>query len=315
MYGMAQTIAQALAPICFCVFLGWTAGRAKIMPTEYGRALARFVVLFALPIALFIAATKANPRDIFDLRTLLALLAGFGLTFLMGWLGGQHLFHHNRADSAVQALTCSFPNISYCGPPVLIASVGSSALLMVVTGNLVAALVIVPIALIIMTRNATEEAHKVNFTGAVLHALRQPLLVLPITGALLAVLGVKLPQLAVTSANEVGVAAGGTALFALGLILSAIPLRLDGEIAFNVFVKNVIQPIVILFVAYALGLRGPQLAQVFLLGVLPTAAEVSAIAVARNTYSEKAAGSTIISVLVSIVTISAGVATARFLQS
>ncbi|TCL68292.1 AEC family transporter [Rhizobium sp. BK251] len=313
--GMAQTIAQALMPICFCILLGWMAGKTKVMPTEYGRALARFVVLFALPIALFIAATKANPRDIFDIRTFLALLAGFGLTFVIGWLGARHLFRHNETDRAVQALACSFPNISYCGPPVLVAAVGNSALLMVVTGNLVAALVIVPIALVVMARNAKHEAKKVSFVGAVARALRQPLLLLPVAGALFAVAGIGLPPLAVTSAKEIGVAAGGTALFALGLILSEAPLRLDREIIFNVLVKNVIQPSVILAVGYALGLRGANLAQAFLLGVLPTAAEVSAIAVARNAYAEKVAGSTTASVLASIVTISVGVAIARFLQS
>ena len=37
-----------------------------------------------LPIALFLAAAKANPSDIFDFRILLALLIGFGTTFLIG---------------------------------------------------------------------------------------------------------------------------------------------------------------------------------------------------------------------------------------
>lgn len=308
MQNITVTIAHALAPIIFCIFLGWLAGKLKMMPVEYARAMARFVVLFALPIALFLAAAKANPADIFNVRILLALLVGFGLTFLIGWIAGHRLFAHGEADSALQALACSFPNIAYCGPPVLLASVGTSALLMVVSGNLVVTLIIVPISLIILARSATDEEHKIGVREAVWNAVKQPLVFLPIAGACLATTGFDLPVLAIDAANEIGTAAGGTALFALGLTLSGISLHLNAEIVFNVLVKNVLQPIVIFVAAYALGLRGGLLAQTFLLGVLPTATEVSAIAVSRNIYRESAAGSTLVSAIVSIFTIAAGVA-------
>jgi len=77
----------------------------------------------------------------------------------------------------------------------------------------------------------------------------------------------------------------------------------------------VIQPVIIFVAAWAVGLKGALLAQTFLLGVLPTATEVSAIAVSRNIYRNEAADSTIASVLTSAVTISAGVAVAFMVQS
>lgn len=123
-----------------------------------------------------------------------------------------------------------------------------------------------------------------------------------------------MPELAVTAASEIGVAAGGAALFALGLTLSGISLQLNKEVTFNVFVKNILQPIVIFGTAYLVGLRGALLAQTFLLGVLPTATEVSAIAVSRNIYRDRAAGSTLASVLASIFTIAAGVSVAVLLD-
>jgi predicted permease len=115
--------------------------------------------------------------------------------------------------------------------------------------------------------------------------------------------------------NEIGAAAGGAALFALGLTLSGISLHLNGEIVFNVIVKNVLQPVVIFGAAYLLGLRGALLAQTFLLGVLPTATEVSAIAVSRNIYQESAAGGTLVSAIASIFTIAAGVAVALVIKA
>jgi malonate transporter and related proteins len=315
MQEIAYTIAQALAPICFCIFLGWMAGKLKLMPLEYSKALARYVVLFALPIALFVAAAKSNPRDIFDGKTILALLIGFGLTYLIGWFAGHTFFRHTEPEAALQGLACSFPNIAYCGPPVLIAAIGNSGLLMVVTGNLVVTLVIVPITLVILARSATDDAHKIGIGTALLNAVKQPLVFLPIGGACLAALGVGLPSLLTSAAEEIGVSAGGAALFALGLTLSGLALRLNTEIAFNVLVKNVLQPFLLLGAGWVLGLRGPLLAQVFLLGVLPTATEVSAIAVTRNFYKDTVASSTLASAIASIFTISIGVVLALSLRN
>lgn len=315
MQEVITTIIRALVPISFCILLGWFAGKRQLMPVEYSRALARFVVLFALPIALFIAAARAKPEDIFNVQSLLALLVGFGATFLVGWLAGGHIFKHPKAESTLQGLTCSFPNIAYCGPPVLIAGVGNSALLMVVTGNLIVTLVIVPAALIMMAKSADgDTAHVANMGRALLNAAKQPLVFLPIAGACVSALHIPLPSIAVSAAEEIGVAAAGTALFGLGLALSGIPFRIDREVAFNVVTKNVLQPALILGTAWLLGLRGPLLAQAFLLGVLPTATEVSAIAVSRNIYKEIAADSTVVSVLVSGLSISVGLAIAFVLQ-
>ena len=315
MQDIAQAIPQALVPICFCILLGWIAGRTKLMPVEHGRALARFVVLFALPIALFLAAAKANPADIFNFKILLALLVGFGITFLTGLIAGHRLFRHQQAESVLQALTCSFPNIAFCGPPVLVASVGSSAVLMVVTGNLIVTLIIVPVALIILARSAKDETHRISLLEALFNAVKQPLVFLPVAGACLAALGLPLPHLAASAAEQIGAAAGGVALFALGLTLSGIPIQLSGEITFNIFVKNVLQPVIIFAAAWVLGLRGSLLAQTFLLGVLPTATEVSAIAMSRNIYRDEATDSTLVSVLTSAITIGAGVAVAFWVQS
>ncbi|MEX5486631.1 hypothetical protein IC611_17520 [Proteus mirabilis] len=37
----------------------------------------------------------------------------------------------------MQALSVSFPDMAYCGPPVLLATVGSSGLIAMVVGNLI----------------------------------------------------------------------------------------------------------------------------------------------------------------------------------
>jgi predicted permease len=122
MYDISQAIAQALAPICFSILLGWIAGRAKLMPIEYSKALARFVTLFALPIALFLAAAKADPADIFNIRMLLAPLVGFGVTFLLGVLPtatevsaiavSRNIYRASAAGSTIASVLMSVVTIS-----------------------------------------------------------------------------------------------------------------------------------------------------------------------------------------------------------
>ncbi len=74
-----------------------------------------------------------------------------------------------------------------------------------------------------------------------------------------------------SATDEIGRAAGGVALFTLGLILSGIRPSLDRDIVLNLGLKNLLQPLVMLAVGVAVGLQGELLQQVFLLGVLPAA--------------------------------------------
>lgn len=312
---MTASILAALAPIVFVVALGWIAGATKLVPVEGSKTLAAFVVVFALPIALFLAAAKADPSKIFDGPTLLALVVGFSGTYAIGLVLGR-LFKHPPRERALQGLACSFPNMAYCGPPVLTAAIGAQALLMVVVGNLISSLILVPLTILLMARGApAADGTPMGIGAALLRAIRQPLVFLPIAGVVLALLHVELPAIAVSAADQIGKAAGGVALFALGLILSSIPIRLDVEAIVNVAVKNVLQPAIIVGVGYAAGLRGEALAQVFLLGVLPTATEVSAISVARGIYTGQAADTTALSTLFAIVSISVGIAVTALLKA
>ena len=49
----------------------------------------------------------------------------------------------------MQALSVSFPDMAYCGPPVLLATVGSSGLIAMVVGNLIYTVIILPFTIMI----------------------------------------------------------------------------------------------------------------------------------------------------------------------
>lgn len=309
---MHSLILQALSPIVFVIGLGWIAGATGAMPEAAPGILARFVIHFALPTALFLAAAKADPTQLFHPGLLAALAAGLIGVYAVAFVVGGPLFGRRGGAAGLQALGCSFPNMAYCGPPVLLAVVGSSGILAVVVGNLLVTLITVPFTLVLLASTKFGDPSNVRdgVVNAVSHAFKQPLVFLPAAGALLSALHIPMPHLAEPALDEIGRTAAGTALFTLGLILSHAKIAMTREVLFNVAVKNVLQPAVILAAGWAIGLEGPTLKMAFLIGVLPSATEVPNLSIAHGVYAREAASTTFLSTLFSIVSISAGIAIA-----
>ncbi|PWD86734.1 AEC family transporter [Ignatzschineria cameli] len=298
-----HTILAALGPIVLGLLVGWGSGKTGFVKREYTQAFADFVVKIALPFALFLAAIQSSPKVLLDVDYMLALAVGLVVTYVIGFAAGKLFFKHNKKDAAMQALCVSFPDMAYCGPPVLLATVGSSGLIAMVMGNLIYTVFIIPFTLMMIGTNS----NKGGMFKSIWHAVSQPLVFLPILGAVLAIMGVKLPEIAQNSVNELGKTSGGVALFFLGLLISGIKLRANVEIIFNVFVKNFVQGALILGTGLLLGLEGELLKSAFLIGVLPTATAVPALAVGNQAYQDTSAGTVLLSTLMALVSIIIGV--------
>lgn len=67
------------------------------------------------------------------------------------------------------------------------------------------------------------------------------------------------------------------------------------------------QGALILGAGLALGLEGGILQAAFIIGILPTATAVPALAISNNVYTETAAGTVLLSTLLSLVTITTGI--------
>lgn len=308
---LIDTILAALLPIFFVTGLGWLSGKRRWLNADASATLAPFVIKFALPIALFLAAAKADPRAILDLPFAGTLLCGITATLIMGFAFGRHARGNRPGEAAVEGLATSFGNLAYCGPPVLLAVVGTSGLLGIVIGNIILALVLLPAVLLMLARVESGAAGGIG--RALRDAVLQPLVILPLAGLVIALSGFHLPVLIFESLDQLGRAAGGVALFTLGLILSGIEPKFDREIVGNVAIKNFAQPALLLGFGWLFGLSGDLLKTAFLLGVLPTATAVPPFAFAHRSYAHNAAETVLASTLTSIVTISLGVVIAGHL--
>ncbi|HVJ54206.1 MAG TPA: AEC family transporter [Aliidongia sp.] len=312
---MTSIILSALLPILFVAFLGWLAGRMALFGPQATTTLSTFVVRFALPLSLFLAAARTKPEQLTDARYALSLAIGLIGSYVLGLLLGRLVFKHDLRASALQGLSCSFPNMAYCGPPVLIAAVGAQGVLAVIVGNLIVTVILVPATMVLLQLAAPATGDKTEsewrtIARSLMGAVKQPLVWLPVLGAAFALTGLHLPALVDNSVDQIGQSAGGVALFTLGLMLSERRLRLDRDILANLALKNLLQPAILLGAALALKLEPTLAKEVFLTGVLPSATAASVLAQRYDAYVEQAAGTTAASTFFSIITIAGGLAIA-----
>ncbi len=315
---ITSIIFSALLPILFVAFLGWLAGRMGLFGQQSTTTLSTFVVRFALPLSLFLAAARTKPEQLTDARYALSLAIGLVGTYGLGFLLGRFLFKHDLRASALQGLSCSFPNMAYCGPPVLIAAVGAQGVLAVIVGNLIVTIVLIPVTMVIMhlavpTADGKVESEWLTIERSLISAVTQPLVWMPVLGAALAIAGIHLPALIDRAVDQIGQAAGGVALFTLGLMLAQKPARLDRDVMANLVLKNLLQPAILLGAALTLKLEPTLTKEVFLTGVLPSATAASVLAQRYGSYAEQAASTTAASTIFSIVTIAGGLAIAAAL--
>ena len=98
------TILSALAPIIFVTALGWFAGARGVFKPDASSVIAAFVVKFALPLSLFVAAANAKPSDILNLPYLGALFVGMVGCYALAAILGRLVFKHTAGEAGLQGL-------------------------------------------------------------------------------------------------------------------------------------------------------------------------------------------------------------------
>lgn len=301
---MITTILNGLLPVVFVVSLGWLSGRLKLLKHDDAGVLATYVIRFALPFALFEGARSTSPEQLLNYGLLIALTTGLVGTFVIALLIGRLGFGHDLKTASIQALVCSFPDMAYFAAPVLAALYGPAGFLAILLGNLIIMIVILP-ATIILTHAADKDAHEGRgklavILASVAGAVKNPIVWLPLLGVVLSMARLKLPEPVAISVETVARSAGGTSLFALGLMLFGEPVRFNANIGTNVVLKLVLQPLLIFAAALLVGLPPLISQQAILTGSAPTATAASMFALKSETYTAEATSTVLITTVLAI---------------
>jgi len=224
-------------PIFFTLFLGYAAGRFH----EFGEADAerfnRLVFDFALPALLFTSVmqtTRTSMESYFDLAIITAVI--LNAVFLTTFFIARLVFRHDRREAAIAGLLCSFPASGFLGMAVLQPLYGVEAGVTVAIVATVSNLTQVPIAMMLISPAGSRPA------DSALHAVKQPIVFVPVIAVALVFLGWESPKAISNMLDLLGSSSSGVAVFAAGVTISTLSIRLNVEVLWNALAKMLIVP-------------------------------------------------------------------------
>ena len=302
-----QVVLDVALPVFAIVVAGYLGGRS-VLGQEASSALSAFVYWFALPAVLFLSMARQPLTDIFNLpfigAFLGAMLAVYGLGWLIGWLRGRE----GPEIQSMQALNASFSNTGYMGIPLFLAAFGPDRLLPAIIATVIMSVIMVGLAVVAMEM-ARSHGHGLGRALAdVGRALaRNPLIVASFSGLVWNLAGLPVPTPVANFCQLLGTAAGPCALFAIGVFLAGRPLDLGWrQVGWLVPLKLVVQPLLTWGLIVTLfPLDRFWTGAALLLAALPTGALTFVVASQYRVYVERTSQVILLSTIASVPVLSA----------
>jgi len=303
-----DTILNGLLPVAFVIVLGWLSGRMGFLKHDDAGVLATLVIRFALPFALFEGAVKTPPDKLHNVGFALCLTLGLMGIYVIALGVGRFVFRHDLRTATMQALVCAFPDMAYFGAPILAAVFGPEGFLAVLVGNLITSILMLPLTIVLTHLGDQSEAGNGQpdiariFGQSIARAVINPIVWLPVSGMILSFSHVTLPGPVLTSVDLISKSAGGTSLFALGLMLYGERFMINANVLTNLAIKNFLQPALMGLGAVLFGVVGASAHQAVITGAVPTATAAAMFALKSKTYTANATSTILISTILGVLT-------------
>lgn len=287
---MEHIILYAIVPILVIMLLGYYSGKTGSFTGENARTLNKVVLNYALPAALFLSIIKANRQMLsvdvkLTIISFVVLLACFFLVYYVFRI----VYKDSIAESAVSALISGSPTIGFLGFAVLQPIFGDSA-----TVGLVIAIVAIevnalgiPIGLALLNsgrQSKDADSKKPNPWMPVVNAIKEPVAWAPILAVVLVLLGVKWPEYLDPSFKLMSGANASVAVFAAGITLSSVKIKINAQAVMGSFLKLIIMPLSLLVVGMIFHMDPFNLKMLVICGALPPAFSGIIIASRYNCY-------------------------------
>lgn len=319
---MLEKILGALLPAVITIVLGYFAARHHDFGQEDVPVLNRMVIGYALPLSLFVGVVQADRSDLLEALPLMAILAIAMIgTYAAIFALGRFVLHYGAGMSAIGALAAAAPSSAFVGAPVLGYFYDAAADIAIALSSIIIALALLPVTIITLSLEAggsepvrarhgksavraSSPRSDASVTDRIVDALEQPVVWLPLLGFIMVLFNVSLPKVFAESLDLLGHTSAGVALFASGIILAGYTVIVNGPVLFVVFVKNMLQPALILGAMAWLGYGEPLLGQAVLTSALPSVVLSVMLAVQYQVAAREVASALFISTVGSVLTIS-----------
>ena len=320
---MLNTILGALLPMVVTFVLGFVAAWRHDFGSKDASTLNRMVLQYAVPLALFagtvMTSRAALSQDIPLVITLCVAIIGF---YCVVFLSCRFILRMQVSTSALAALTASAPAVPFVGPAVLGDLLGGLSAIPIAAASLVINLTVVPVTILLLALDSTgrgsqkiapapgEQEHSAPsprskasvFAGKIVETVQEPIVWAPVLAFLIVLSGFHIPELIVHSLSLLGHASGGVALFACGIVLASGKIKVNRDILLFVFLKNIMQPALVLGSLRWIGYGNPVVSEAVLTTAIPTMPIVIMFAMQYRVAQAEAASAVFLSVMGSIVT-------------
>lgn len=290
---MVHIILYAIVPILVIMLLGYYSGKAGSFTGENARTLNKVVLNYALPAALFLSIIKANRQMLsVDVKLTIISFVVLIVCFFLVYYVFKIFYKDSVAESAVSALISGSPTIGFLGFAVLQPIFGDSA-----SVGLVIAIVAIevnaigiPIGLALLNAgNAAQAAaqnggKKPSPWKPVIDAIKEPVAWAPILAVVLVLCGLKWPAYLDPSFKLMSGANASVAVFAAGITLSSVKIKINGQAIMGSFLKLIIMPLALLIVGIIFKMDPTNLKMLVVCGALPPAFSGIIIASRYNCY-------------------------------
>ena len=289
-------------PFFALIGTGWLAGRLRVFPPEATSWLTRFVFFFALPAMLFNFSATLDLGALFDLRFVLAYLAGS----LLVWVLVYAVARGNGTpvlDAAMLANTGMTGNTGFLGVPMLVVLLGPPAIgpvLMVLTLDMVVFSTLITLIIAAARHGRLGPGTLVPVIKGI---VGNPMIVSMLAGLTWSALHLPMPAPAAEFLTLLGGAATPGALFAIGASLAHRLMRRPGAALGLSFAKLVLHPAAVGVAALLLAVDPVAAGVMVAAAALPVAGNVYILAHHFGIAQERVSAAILISTAISIATI------------
>jgi malonate transporter len=303
----------ALTPVFFVLALGYLAGKRNVFDADQSAGLSKLALTFALPASLFVSMTDIRKDLLLEQgRLVLALILSHAGLFVVAWLLLRLVRSLGGTASIIYALmvaTSATPvfGLAVLGP-LLGPTSGGAVGLVALAINLT-----VPPAVILLEMDAATK-HQQGTTNpsrssAVVTGLnagmKSPLLWAPILGIAVVLAGIHLPAVVASCFELIGSATSGVAVFAVGLVLAAHPVRFSPTVLFGSLARVTVQSAVLFALLRLLHVISPFAREALVCCSFPLATVVVLFAARYKAVESEAASMLLVSTLALAITVPA----------
>ena len=308
-----SNVVGTLFPIFFVLALGYLAGKHHTFDADQAAGFSKLALSFALPASLFVSMTGI-PRDLLlgQGRLVLALILSHVGLFVIAWIALKQIASLRGTPAIIYSLMLATSATPVFGlavlEPILGASSAGAVALVALAIN-----VTVPLAIVLLEMDAAARNRAAGTTTstsnpvitALKAGLKSPLLWGPLLGIAVVVMKIHVSSVLSSSLELIGSATSGVAVFSVGLVLAAHPVRLSPGVLAGSVARVAVQAAMLFILLRVLLVQSPFSRAALISCSFPLATVVVLFAARYKSAQSEAASMLLISTVALAITVPA----------